>query len=81
MLCRCWQVKPLNFRYSEKLYGVRTILESTAIEILCDYEIELPVELEILKEKWCIQPRQYLKDLKTLARQDEEFHCSLGTCS
>ncbi|MCF9034897.1 GntR family transcriptional regulator [Acinetobacter nectaris] len=74
---RGWQVRPLNFRYYEELYDVRIILESTAIETLCASENELSVELEILKEKWCVEPKEYIKDLKTLAQQDEEFHCSL----
>lgn len=74
---RGWQVRPLNFRYYEELYDVRMILENIAIDMLCDFNGELPIDLEILKEKWCIQPEQYLKDLKTLAQQDEDFHCSL----
>lgn len=74
---RGWQVRPLNFKYYEELYDVRIILESTALEMLCHSTRELPIELKILKEQWCIEPEYYLKDLKTLSQQDEDFHCTL----
>lgn len=72
-----WQVRPLNFRYYEELYDVRIILEKAAIEILCAHIGEPLIELTILKDLWCIEPEQYLKDIKALSQQDEDFHCSL----
>ncbi|MBJ9371976.1 GntR family transcriptional regulator [Acinetobacter bereziniae] len=72
-----WQVRPLNFRYYEELYDVRIILEKAAIEILCAQIGEPSIELAVLKDLWCIEPEQYLKDIKALSQQDEDFHCSL----
>ncbi|MFW2082371.1 GntR family transcriptional regulator [Acinetobacter guillouiae] len=72
-----WQVRPLNFRYYEELYDVRIILEKAAIEILCAHIGEPSIELAVLKDLWCIEPEQYLKDIKALSQQDEDFHCSL----
>lgn len=74
---RGWQIKPLNFRYYEELYDVRTILEKVAVETLCANPSQASIELEVLKEQWCIAPEHYLKDIKTLSKQDEAFHCAL----
>ncbi|MCF8998221.1 GntR family transcriptional regulator [Acinetobacter nectaris] len=74
---RGWQVKPLNFRYYEELYDVRIILESTAVDLLCSSIREPSVELQILSEKWCVEPKEYIKDFKILSQQDEDFHCTL----
>lgn len=72
-----WQVRPLNFRYYEELYDVRIILEKAAIEILCAKSGEPSIELEVLRDLWCIEPDHYLKDIKALSQQDEDFHCAL----
>ena len=72
-----WQVRPLNFRYYEELYDVRIILEKAAIEILCTHIEEPSIELVVLKDLWCIEHEEYLKDIKALSQQDEDFHCSL----
>lgn len=73
-----WEVKPLNFRAYEELYDLRILLECYAIEQLCKMETEqLKQALQTLVNLWCIQPEQFLHDLKTLSMQDEAFHCQL----
>ncbi|WP_168379151.1 GntR family transcriptional regulator [Acinetobacter cumulans] len=73
-----WEVKPLNFKAYEELYDLRILLECYAIEQLCKMEPEqLKQALQTLVNLWCIQPEQYLHDLKTLSMQDEAFHCQL----
>jgi DNA-binding GntR family transcriptional regulator len=73
-----WEVKPLNFKAYEELYDLRILLECYAIEQLCNMPSEqLKVALQDLVNLWCIQPEQYLHDLKTVSMQDEAFHCQL----
>lgn len=33
--------------------------------------------MTMLREQWCVEPEQYLYDLKQLAQLDEAFHCNL----
>ena len=73
-----WEVKPLNFKAYEELYDLRILLECYAIEQLCNMPTEqLKLALQDLVNLWCIQPDQYLHDLKTVSMQDEAFHCQL----
>ncbi|WP_445115722.1 GntR family transcriptional regulator [Acinetobacter sp. WZC-1] len=72
-----WQVRPLNFQYYEELYDVRIVIEQYAVQQLCLKEAWLIPELIQLKNIWCIEPDHYLRDLKTLSQQDEDFHCTL----
>jgi len=56
----------------------RILLECYAIEQLCNMPSEqLKQALQELVNLWCIQPAQYLHDLKTVSMQDEAFHCQL----
>lgn len=73
-----WQVRPLNFKSYEELYDLRILLERYAVEKLCLMSEEsLRDALAMLIETWCIEPQQYLYDLKKLSVQDESFHCDL----
>lgn len=75
---RGWQICPLNFKRYEELYDLRILLESYAIEQLCQMpEEQLNHVLADLIQIWCIEPDSYLSDLQQLAMQDEDFHCQL----
>ena len=76
-----WQIRPLNFRYYEELYDVRIVLEKDSIRKLCQIDHQNSVELSVLKDLWLIEPHQYLKDIKQLSQQDEDFHCALVRAS
>jgi DNA-binding GntR family transcriptional regulator len=76
-----WQVRPLNFRYYEELYDVRIVLEKDSIRKLCQMDHQNSVELCVLTDLWLIEPHQYLKDIKQLSQQDEDFHCALVRAS
>lgn len=73
-----WQVRPLNFKAYEELYDLRILLECYAVEQLCQMpKDQLQVALAVLIKTWCIQPEQYIYDLRRLSVEDETFHCHL----
>lgn len=74
-----WQVRPLDFKAYEELYDVRILLEKYAIQQLCSLDVDVSESsiMTSLREQWCIEPEQYLYDLKALAQLDEAFHCNL----
>lgn len=72
-----WQVRPLDFKAYEELYDVRILLEKYAIQQLCHLDLAESSIMTSLKQQWCIEPEQYLYDLKQLAQLDETFHCNL----
>lgn len=73
-----WQVRPLNFKAYEELYDLRILLECHAVEQLCHMpELQLKAALAVLLQTWCIEPEQYIYDLRQLSAQDEAFHCQL----
>jgi len=73
-----WKVRPLNFKAYEELYDLRTLLEGYAVEQLCQKpKGQLQVALAVLIQTWCIQPEQYIYDLRRLSVEDEAFHCHL----
>ena len=62
-----WQVRPLNFKAYEELYDLRILLECYAVEQLCQMpKDQLQVALAVLIKTWCIQPEQYIYDLRQL---------------
>ncbi|MBD8008137.1 MULTISPECIES: GntR family transcriptional regulator [Acinetobacter] len=73
-----WQVRPLDFKVYEELYDLRILLEGYAVEQLCQMpKDQLQVALAVLIQTWCIQPEQYIYDLRRLSVEDEAFHCHL----
>ena len=73
-----WQVRPLNFKAYEELYDLRILLECHAVEQHCHMpELQLKAALAVLLQTWCIEPEQYIYDLRQLSAQDEAFHCQL----
>lgn len=75
---RGWQVRPLHFKSYEERYDLRILFECHAIEQLC--KIPQPQLNQLLSELnaiWCVEPENYIGDLKLLAQQDEAFHSQL----
>lgn len=73
-----WKVRSLDFKVYEELYDLRILLEGYAVEQLCQMpKDQLQVALAVLIQTWCIQPEQYLYDLRRLSVEDEAFHCHL----
>ena len=73
-----WKVRSLDFKVYEELYDLRILLEGYAVEQLCQMpKDQLQVALAVLIQTWCIQPEQYIYDLRRLSVEDEAFHCHL----
>lgn len=73
-----WKVRSLDFKVYEELYDLRILLEGYAVEQLCQMpKDQLQVALAVLIQTWCIQPEQYIYDLRRLSVEDETFHCHL----
>lgn len=73
-----WKVRSLDFKVYEELYDLRILLEGYAVEQLCLMpKDQLQVALAVLIQTWCIQPEQYIYDLRRLSVEDEAFHCHL----
>lgn len=76
-----WSVRPFDFELFEYLYDLRTVLESAAIEKLCNKDLpqgglDSPALLA-LKSVWLVNKSDRLADGKKLAELDEAFHRDL----
>lgn len=69
-----WRVKPFDFVRFDELYDLRAILETTAVERLC--QLNDP-PLKALTDIWVRLPELRENDPRTVAQLDEEFHCAL----
>jgi DNA-binding GntR family transcriptional regulator len=70
-----WNVLPFDFERFDELYDLRIVLESAAVERLCQGE-RLP-PLDELRAVWLCPPSQREKDPRRMAALDEAFHCGL----
>jgi DNA-binding GntR family transcriptional regulator len=68
-----WSVKPFDFVRFDELYDLRTILECTAVERLC--QGDGPLGLGSLEEIWLSALRE--TDPRRMAELDEAFHAAL----
>jgi DNA-binding GntR family transcriptional regulator len=69
-----WSVLPFDFVRFDELYDLRAILETTALERICQAD---DLSLRGLQEVWLKSPSARVKDAATAASLDEEFHCQL----
>ena len=69
-----WSVRPFDFVHFDELYDLRTVLETAAVERLC--QMENP-PLSDLKATWVVPVNRRLDDARTVAALDEVFHCRL----
>ncbi|RAU19645.1 GntR family transcriptional regulator [Nitrincola tibetensis] len=70
-----WQVRPFDFKVFEDLYDLRILLETSAIERLCNLT-ELPACIAELSAIWCVPDVDRVTDM-TLSDMDRSFHSRL----
>lgn len=74
-----WLVQPFDFELFENLYDLRMVLETTAVQRLCDAP-EDRVDRSVLQELesfWLVSPEHRKRDNPLVSRKDEEFHSRL----
>jgi DNA-binding GntR family transcriptional regulator len=70
-----WTVCPMDFGRFEELYDLRTLLECTAVERLC--QAEEPPRFPQLKTLWHVAAGERELDARKIAELDEGFHRAL----
>jgi DNA-binding GntR family transcriptional regulator len=73
---RGWQVRTLDFGYFDNLYDLRIVLETAALERICQAS-EHPAELRELERLWLVPGAEREQDGRVVAQLDERFHASL----
>ncbi len=73
---RGWKVRNLDFAHFDDLYNLRIILESAAIERICQMA-EHPQQLRDLKDVWLVPKNERETDGRCVAHLDEMFHMAL----
>jgi DNA-binding GntR family transcriptional regulator len=69
-----WRVRPFDFVHFDELYDLRTVLETAAVERLC--QVEHP-PLTDLRTTWLVPSSRRERDARVVAALDESFHCRL----
>lgn len=73
-----WRVLPFDFDRFEQLYDLRMLLETTAVQRLCDDARRVDRQLlDDLLAVWLVEPPQRSTDAVQVAEWDEAFHCAL----
>jgi DNA-binding GntR family transcriptional regulator len=82
-----WEVKPFDFEKFDHLYDLRILLESTAVQRLCQTEDQSQtnrsgqgVDLSVLASQaqiWMVPESERCTDRSQVAVWDEEFHLAL----
>jgi DNA-binding GntR family transcriptional regulator len=70
-----WSVRPLDFDLLDDLYDLRLVLETAAVQRLCEGDPK--AALAGVAKVWLVAPRSRLTDGARVARLDEEFHATL----
>ncbi len=73
---RGWQVRALDFGYFDDLYDLRIVLETAALERICQMSEE-PAELVELKNIWLVPKEEREQDGRRVSELDENFHSSI----
>ncbi len=73
---RGWKVRNLDFGYFDDLYDLRIVLETAAMEWICQMP-EQPEKLLALKAIWLVPKGEREMDPRQVARLDESFHTTL----
>ena len=73
-----WRVLPFDFDKFDQLYDLRMVLESTAVQRLCQQDVgnSSPL-LHALKERWLAPVGERSSDAVAVAAWDEAFHETL----
>jgi DNA-binding GntR family transcriptional regulator len=73
-----WRVLPFDFDRFDQLYDLRMVLETTAVQRLCQQEVPAASPLlQALKERWLAPAAERNSDPVTVAAWDEAFHETL----
>jgi DNA-binding GntR family transcriptional regulator len=70
-----WSVRPFDFTRFDELYDLRVLLETAAVERLC--QMEGTIMLGELKQIWLAPPAERETEPRRIASLDEAFHCEL----
>ncbi len=77
-----WRVLPFDFRKYEQLYELRMILETAAVESLCQQpDAQLHPVLLDLASIWRVPDSQRCQDGRAVGQWDEAFHGALIAAS
>ena len=74
-----WEVKPFDFEKFDHLYDLRILIETTAVQRLCQPEAHA-VDLRVLAEQasiWMVDETARCTDRARVAEWDEAFHIAL----
>ncbi|NWC96140.1 MULTISPECIES: GntR family transcriptional regulator [unclassified Pseudomonas] len=77
---RGWSVKPLDFVQIDQLYDLRIVLESAAVERICQ-SAEVHPALDGLRQQWLVPREHWHSDMQRVADMDEYFHTGLVEAS
>ncbi|MFO1197867.1 MAG: GntR family transcriptional regulator [Burkholderiaceae bacterium] len=74
-----WLVQPFDFEEFENLYDLRIVLETTAVQRLCEAALGRidRTRLESLQAFWSVPRAERRTDGRLVSRRDEEFHSTL----
>jgi len=73
-----WRVLPFDFDRFDQLYDLRMVLETTAVQRLCQQDVARTSPLlEALKDRWLVPATERSSDTATVAAWDEAFHETL----
>ena len=70
-----WTISPFDFARFDEFYDLRIVLESAALERLCQQGAE--AALHDLKTIWMAAPSERETEPRKIADNDEMFHCRL----
>jgi DNA-binding GntR family transcriptional regulator len=73
---RGWQVRNLDFAHFDNLYDLRIVLESAALERICQLD-DMPPALSELTAIWLVAEADREADGRRVAELDEQFHTGL----
>lgn len=73
-----WRVLPFDFDKFDQLYDLRMVLETTAVQRLCQQDAATASPLlDGLKERWLVPVAERSSDAVQVAAWDEAFHDTL----
>jgi DNA-binding GntR family transcriptional regulator len=73
-----WRILPFDFEQFEQLYDLRMVLETAAVQRLCEDDDRVDrTLLAELAATWLVAPEARSADPVAVGRADERFHCAL----
>lgn len=72
-----WRVLPFDFNRFDQLYDLRMLLETAAVQRLCQHAGPPGPLLQALKDVWLVPATDRVADAHAVATMDEVFHQTL----